>query len=252
MGCLFTFLFILVIVPRAAILDGNRAAKKEDNLKRKLADYLQSLKFDMGNYVRCDISLSRKLYYIENKSKTEVMVLEYSSDKIELKYRTNFTFNVSIYNFKAMDMNDYQTKYGLFINENDRKILIVEYKKESNEFLRERLLEWSDILAVELLRRNKTVSEKSTMSTIGRSVVGGVIGGGVGAIIGGSTASTQSVSFDNSYGVRITLRKLDDPNVEVEFCSKNEDKIAKTNQAEKDTQHLYQLCSIIIDSESKK
>lgn len=239
--------FVLIILPIALFLQFHYNSKKEEKFNNKLAECLKNLSFEMGHCECCDVSLSKKLYYIENKEKTEIIVLKYSSGDFELKYRKNFMFNVSVYNFKKLS--DYQTKYGIFINENERKILIIESRKDENVTVRDRLLEWSDILSVELLSRNKVVSDKSTTSTIGRSVVGGVLGGGVGAVIGGATASTRSVSFDNCYGVRIVVRKLDDPYIEIEFCNKYEDIIA--SQVEQDAQRLYQLCSIIIDSESK-
>lgn len=72
---------------------------------------------------------------------------------------------------------------------------------------------FSDIIGVELIEDGNTISKKSTSRTIGGALVGGVLTGGVGAIIGGLSGGSTQKNKVSSLSVKIHLRNLNKPSL---------------------------------------
>ena len=88
--------------------------------------------------------------------------------------------------------------------------------------LDEKPYSFSDLINVDLVKDNTVIytTKTSTSSMLGRAVVGGALFGGVGAIIGGSTAKSGTVS-DSSYSLYslyINLNSLTTPQICIEFA----------------------------------
>lgn len=74
--------------------------------------------------------------------------------------------------------------------------------------------QFSDIVDVEILEDNKTVLKSSNV--VGRSLVGGALFGGVGAIIGGTTSDQEVRQKRTKLGVRVVLKDLNSPMVYID------------------------------------
>lgn len=74
-----------------------------------------------------------------------------------------------------------------------------------------RLLNYSDIIKVELIEDNSIISSKSAIRTIGGGLVGGAVAGGAGAIVGGLSGSSKQKKKVSKVKVKILLRDISSP-----------------------------------------
>ena len=96
----------------------------------------------------------------------------------------------------------------LYLDENKKKICI-----PCNNMIRpEMIFDYNDILKYELLEDGNSISKGG----VGRAIIGGVLFGGVGAIVGGSTGH-KSKQTCTRLQVKITLNDVDDPVKYIEF-----------------------------------
>jgi len=97
----------------------------------------------------------------------------------------------------------------IFIDEPNRKWLIPNILTGSIK--KSRTYNIDDIVCVELLEDDGQVSSGG----VGRAVVGGVLFGGIGAVVGAGTAKSKPVC--NSLKVKITMNDIDNPIVYINF-----------------------------------
>ncbi|WP_158712647.1 hypothetical protein [Parabacteroides pacaensis] len=100
------------------------------------------------------------------------------------------------------------------IDKNREKIVYIDDKGDT---LVTKEFSFSDIIACELIKDGETIYKKSATRTIGGAIVGGVLSGGVGAIIGGLSGSAKEKEKINSIDIKITLRDIDTPNFKFNF-----------------------------------
>lgn len=77
--------------------------------------------------------------------------------------------------------------------------------------LYKRIIPYEQIISVEMLEEGKTISKKSTVRTIGGTMIGGAIGGGVGAIVGGLSGARSQSQKVSLVQVKIKLRDVNSP-----------------------------------------
>lgn len=112
-----------------------------------------------------------------------------------------------IENFTASkQINSFDGFYIFAIDESNEKIAYVTELDKT-------IIEFANIIGVELIEDGNTVSKKSTSRTIGGALVGGALTGGVGAIIGGLSGSSTQKNKVSSLSVKIHLRSLDKPSL---------------------------------------
>ena len=81
---------------------------------------------------------------------------------------------------------------------------------------------YNDIYSVELLVDDSvTISKHSTMDTIGGAVIGGVLAGGVGAIIGGGSGDVTSTTQVHSIKVHVVVRNQKTASFSIECCEES-------------------------------
>lgn len=78
---------------------------------------------------------------------------------------------------------------------------------------------FADILQCEIIEDGRTTVKKSTSGTIGRALLGGLLAGGVGAIIGGSTSSSKIQEKINRISVRIIVNDPNHPSWEIFYLN---------------------------------
>lgn len=74
-----------------------------------------------------------------------------------------------------------------------------------------RLLNYSDIIKIELTENNSLISSKSAIRTIGGGLIGGAIAGGAGAIVGGLSGGSKQKKKVSKVKVKILLRNMSSP-----------------------------------------
>ena len=96
--------------------------------------------------------------------------------------------------------------YIFAIDENNEKVALVTQTVKQ-------VINFSDIIGVELIEDGSTISKKSATRTIGGAIVGGVLAGGAGTIVGGLSGSSKQKNTVSSISVKILLRSLDNPSL---------------------------------------
>lgn len=166
-----------------------------------------------------------------SKTKREEYINRYGTPTKEISWRyfmsdtdeiTDKTKNVTIYD-----------KAGTFFCFEDERILIIN----------DDIYSFSEIIGYELIEDNQIVysskTKTSTGSMVGRAIVGGAIMGGIGAVIGGSTAksetSTSSEVKSSKYSIRLNLDNIKTPLMVIDFYT----------YVEAATEALYLLNTIV-------
>ena len=96
--------------------------------------------------------------------------------------------------------------YIFAIDENNEKIALV--SQTVNQ-----VVNFSDIIGVDLIEDGRTIFQKATTRAIGGAIVGGVLAGGAGAIIGSLSGNSKLKNKVSSVSVKILLRSLDNPSL---------------------------------------
>lgn len=101
---------------------------------------------------------------------------------------------------------------GYFISEtilifDGKSVIVIGDKGEFN---------YADILDFNVNNELSYKTSTSTGSMIGRSIVGGVLFGGVGAVIGGTTAEKTTEASVTNYRINISIRNMASPIVSVD------------------------------------
>ena len=104
---------------------------------------------------------------------------------------------------------------GVIAIDKDREKIVYIDDKGNNLVKKE--FSFSDIISCELIKDGVTIYKKSATRTIGGAVIGGVLSGGVGAIIGGLSGSSKEKEKINSIDIKITLRDIDNPSFKFKF-----------------------------------
>ena len=79
-----------------------------------------------------------------------------------------------------------------------------------------RIVNYSDVLDFELVEDGKSLVTKGGL---GSAVVGGVLFGGVGAIVGGSTGKRKGVSTVTALKIRILVKDMNNPNAYINLIT---------------------------------
>ena len=77
------------------------------------------------------------------------------------------------------------------------------------------LIDLNNVIDVEIIEDNQVINKVSNSSMIGRAVVGGVLTGGVGAIIGGHTAKSKTTKVVKEISLRFRMNDMDNPYYDV-------------------------------------
>lgn len=106
-------------------------------------------------------------------------------------------------------------KIGTFIEFDDnQKKWIIPYGNMGKKKY-PKIYNYSDIVDFELLEDGVTI----TKGGLGAAIAGGVLFGGVGAIVGGTTGAKKSKSVCNSLKIKITINDINNPVVYINFIT---------------------------------
>ncbi|MFR9553411.1 MAG: SHOCT domain-containing protein [Rikenellaceae bacterium] len=102
--------------------------------------------------------------------------------------------------------------YCFFVDSDSRKVAIVLFENDKINIYQ---IDFSSIVSIEQIKNGTTIYQKSTSGAIGRALVGGVLAGGVGAIVGGSTAKQNGKEKCTSLLTKIQLNDIANPSIEI-------------------------------------
>jgi hypothetical protein len=102
---------------------------------------------------------------------------------------------------------------SLAYDANRKKICSLNYQHEY------KIYDYKDILQSELMIDNQIISKQSTSGTVGRAVLGGILGGGIGALVGAGTASSIQNQQINSIEVKIIINDSFNPVYRLNFLN---------------------------------
>ncbi len=114
-------------------------------------------------------------------------------------------------------------------------ILVNGFKEPSYRLVN--IIELNKVIDVELREDNDIVTKVSTASVVARGVVGGVLAGGIGTLVGGATAKSNSSSSLKEISIRFKLNDMNNPYQEI-LVAFNKEGISKEKQ-----QEIYRLFS---------
>ena len=83
------------------------------------------------------------------------------------------------------------------------------------------VVNYSEVVGIDIVKDNKIVSSRSISSTVGRAVVGGVLLGGVGAIAGAVTGKYKDTEYVSNVTVNIKTSNLNKAIFKVETFNSN-------------------------------
>lgn len=124
------------------------------------------------------------------------------------------------------------------------------------------IIDFTDIIGVELIQDGYITSKKSTTRTIGGAIVGGILAGGVGTIVGGLSGNSVQKNKATSIYVKITLRSLENPSMIIKcfdnweisgpFSGSTDDEDYVYKTCKKNADEIKDLISVIIDRTDNK
>lgn len=127
-----------------------------------------------------------------------------------------------------------------------------------------KIIPFDKIISVELIEDGTTISSKSTMRTVGGTLLGGALGGGAGAIVGGLSGNSKNIKRVKSVQVKIKVRDINNPSLliscfEAATMTSNSDGIKpdgiegyKYKQGLEHARKIADTISVIIDEVDKK
>lgn len=107
-------------------------------------------------------------------------------------------------------------KSGLAIDEAQRKLCLITNNGKS---VSQRVIDYKDILSVELFEDGTSVTKTVRSSQIGGALVGGLLLGGVGALVGGLSGKTETSGKINRIDLRLIVNDTNAPLHDVAFMN---------------------------------
>lgn len=142
-----------------------------------------------------------------------------------------------------------RTSHGIIgIDPNAKKLVLIQSSISTPET---HIVDFSDIYGCELIRDGETVYKKSTTRTIGGAVLGGVLSGGVGAVVGGLSGASKGKENINKIELKIVVRDISNPTHRFIFFDKTDNKTFLDDLMRK-AEDWKDTISIIIDSVDKQ
>ncbi len=244
-GLVLILWFLLFIALKYVLENGSL-----DFLDTKKDKELKKIEFDKQEEKRKKYEEKDKIYYEKRKARIENEMQELTNQygKLSQEFILTKDFEKS---------NKIQISFGhkSYIPALAEKIMI--FEENSKIVIRNKTYNFEDIISFELKDNkqiifentiSKSISETNTKNILGRAIVGGILFGGVGAIIGGSTAKKETNTIteppktieNHNFELHIIINNLSDPQIILDLG----DNINLANK-------LVPVMSLILNSNTK-
>lgn len=100
---------------------------------------------------------------------------------------------------------------GIAVDENNKKIALLSLTAEP------RIYSYSDLLAVELTENGQSLTKTSRTSQAANAILGGILLGGVGAIVGALTSAQKTKTKVKSVDIELTINDTAEPVFRINF-----------------------------------
>lgn len=119
-------------------------------------------------------------------------------------------------------MGTYDTE-GIAINETNDLVMLF---KSTKDTITQKTLPYNSIMSAELFENGTSINKIVSSSMIGRTIIGGALGGGVGAIIGGLSGKQKTIEQVSEIYLHITINDMSTPSFNIYFlesaCTKGD------------------------------
>jgi len=163
----------------------------------------------------------------------------------------------SVHEFKESQSfisHDYETKIA--IDETKKKVCIWTIQKpivkSNGSKFNVSIYDYSDVLSVDIIKGNKKVTSTSRTSQVGGALLGGLLAGGVGAVIGGLSGSTTTEEDGmNPIDLGIVVNDFKNPYYKINFFTPNgfsagDESTINHNTAMPECKKWYSILSFLI------
>ena len=134
---------------------------------------------------------------------------------------------------------------GIAVDEGRKKVCLINKHVVGSEL---DILSYRDILSSEVFEDGETVTKTARVSQLGGTLIGGLVLGGVGAVIGGLTGKKISSGKVKKIDLRITVNRTKNPIHDINFmdveCKKGG---YLYNQAMKKARHWHGVMEVLIN-----
>lgn len=114
-------------------------------------------------------------------------------------------------------------KAGIAVDEQRKKVCLI---SNGANGVSERIISYRDILSAELFEDGSSITKTSRSSQLGGALVGGLVFGGLGAVVGGLSGNTRTSSKIKHIDLRLVVNDTSSPLHDVAFlngeCKKDE------------------------------
>lgn len=159
---------------------------------------------------------------------------------------------ISGFNIKDLTYNNLGLE-GIVLNKKSNKIALIKIRSNGNFNLKE--INYDDILRVEIVEDGVSVTQTSRRGQIGGALLGGVLAGGVGAIIGGLSSEKRNVDKVKNIQLQIIINNTNQPIQKINFLD-SDDYIPKSDDEYKryykKAQHWYNSIEVLIHKADKE
>ncbi len=133
---------------------------------------------------------------------------------------------------------------GIAVDEKRKKVCLI---KQSGEGVKLDVISYQDILSSEIFEDGVTITKTVRSSQLGGVLIGGLVLGGVGAIIGGLSGKTAAADKVNKIDLRITVNRTSTPNHDINFMNIEVKKQATVyTSAMEQARHWHGLLEVLI------
>lgn len=162
------------------------------------------------------------------------LIQQYKDNKIDAVKYVNQVTKLGVKESKRIVDEIYNQNYDAIIEKQNEEISVWNPTKVVDRYLQvddvnkkwatvigvfkpkvSKIYKYEDILEFELLEDGDTI----TKGGLGRAVAGGVLFGGVGAVVGGATGKRTSKKVVKSMSIKITLKSMNEPVVYINFIT---------------------------------
>lgn len=176
-----------------------------------------------------------------------VMIVFAKSGNVDTKNKANdkLISALKLYNFiPDKSVISFNLLKGLAVNEINEQIAYMVRDSESDNFKLNKF-SFKDIIEAKIITNHETVTSTSIGSTVARGAIGGLLFGGIGAIVSGATANKTSTQQIKELTLEVVVDDLLNPRYTLTFY-KSETSIDYSNPIIQDIETWYRVFSVII------
>lgn len=181
-------------------------------------------------------------------------------DKIKKKFdeeKVEITQQYRTYNYSIVGLDENNQKVCFLDSDSEMNLKDLNFFGAVTDNIQysSRTFDYKDILEAEVIIDGETVTKTSRSSQIGGAILGGILAGGVGAVIGGLSGKTASKEKVKSIQLKVIVNDIKNPLQIIPFLNET-NSIDRSNQkfinANKEVMHWHSLFKVIIDMADKE